>query len=389
MQLSQTYVRSSAGLRGFSSKVEPRTASVLDREKLGMKAELKAKFLQYLVHKNGNEGKTWLKVVVPLLLLGIGSAIALPSFLNQGGKAKLENQVIYNARATLPSIPAVRRIPGTDLIPATNPKAQLALMPSSTSIDSAIATEVPQAQPQLIKKAALSIVVESIDKSFQSISAIVKKQQGYILSSQDSQPKDPSTRPTGAMQVRVPQEKLDATLDALAKLGTVQNRLITVEDFSNQIVDYTVRLRNLRKSEEMVLKIMERSGSVGDVLYAAQNLREIRELIERIEAQLKSLRTQVAYSTITISLEEAVAATPPSQQPFGLRFQETWGKSTHAMSEFTLGLLSLSIWLFTFSPYLLLGGAAVYGYRKFRRQKSDLSAQKPELPPAVDAQSKI
>jgi chemotaxis protein histidine kinase CheA len=374
----------SAGLRGFSSKVEPRTASVLNQEKLAMKAELKAKYLQHLVHKNGNEGKTWVKVVVALLLLGIASAIALPSFLNQANKAQLEMEMEraeMNPRPMV-AVPAVRRIPGTESTPAVS-------VPRSISPDSAIATEVPQAQPQLIKKAALSIVVESIDKSFQSISAIVKKQQGYILSSQDSQPQDPSTRPTGTMQIRVPQEKLDATLDALAKLGTVQNRLITVEDFSNQIVDYTVRLRNLRKSEEMVLKIMERSGSVRDVLYAAQNLREIRELIERIEAQLKSLRTQVAYSTITISLEEAVAATPPSQQPLGLRVQETWGKSTHAMSEFTLGLLSLSIWLFTFSPYLLLGGAAVYGYRKFRRQKSDLSAQKAELPPAVDAQSKI
>ncbi|MFB2982891.1 DUF4349 domain-containing protein [Microseira sp. BLCC-F43] len=349
-----------------------------------MKAELKAKYLQLIVHKNGKEGKTWVKVVVALLLLGIASAIALPSFLNQANKAQLEMEMEraeMNPRPMV-AVPAVRRIPGTESTPAVS-------VPRSISPDSAIATEVPQAQPQLIKKAALSIVVESIDKSFQSISAIVKKQQGYILSSQDSQPQDPSTRPTGAMQVRVPQEKLDATLDALAKLGTVQNRLITVEDFSNQIVDYTVRLRNLRKSEEMVLKIMERSGSVRDVLYAAQNLREIRELIERIDAQLKSLRTQVAYSTITISLEEAVAATPPSQQPLGLRVQETWGKSTHAMSEFTLGLLSLSIWLFTFSPYLLLGGAAVYGYRQFRRQKSDLSAQKPELPPAVDAQSKI
>lgn len=173
------------------------------------------------------------------------------------------------------------------------------------------------------------------------------------------------------MQIRVPQQRLDITLDALAKLGTVQNRLITVEDVSEQIVDYDARLRNLRRSEEMVLKIMKRSGSVGEVLNASQNLSSIRETIERIEAQLKSLRTQISYSTITLNLEEAVSAAPPSQQPLGLRVQESWGKSTHAMSELTLGLLGLSIWLFAFSPYLLLGGGAVYAYHKFKQQKKD------------------
>lgn len=67
-------------------------------------------------------------------------------------------------------------------------------------------------------------------------------------------------------------------------MGTVENQMITAEDVSDQLVDVQARLRNLRKSEEMVLKIMERSGSVGDVLKAANELSTIRESIERIDA---------------------------------------------------------------------------------------------------------
>ncbi|MCZ0901313.1 DUF4349 domain-containing protein, partial [Microcoleus sp. HI-ES] len=149
-------------------------------------------------------------------------------------------------------------------------------------------------------------------------------------------------------------------LDTLAKLGTVENRSLTAEDVTDQLVDSEARLRNLRKSEEMVLKIMERSGSVGDVLKAAQELSNIRESIERIDAQLKSLRNQVAYSTISLTLEAAVSAQQTPEPSLGLRVQETWGKATHSVGELTLGLFGLGIWLLAYSPYLLLIGAAVY-----------------------------
>jgi hypothetical protein len=240
------------------------------------------------------------------------------------------------------------------------------------------AATVPQARPQLIKKAELSLVVQSIDQSLQAIAQITRQQQGDIFGLQDSKPQRNSDRHTASMQIQVPQAQLEATLAALEKLGTVQSRSLTVEDVSNQLVDFQARLRNLRRSEEMLLKIMERSGSMSEVLQVSQELSNIRQSIEQIDAQLKNLQAQVAYSTISLTIAEPIAAAPPLQTPVGLRIQETWGQATHSMGEFTIGLLNFSIWLFVYSPYLLLiGGGAALAYHHFGKPKPTPPATTP------------
>lgn len=303
----------------------------------------------------GNNSTTRFAVVA---FLTLSSAIALPSCggspppSDTGGAASpssRENQVAASAPKSAPPPPA-----------AEARSADVAKKPAETTAN----------RPQLIKKAEMSVIVKSIDTSTKSVTDIVKKQQGDILGFQNQKPPDSSIRQTATVDIRVPQERLETTLDALAKLGTVQNRGLTAEDVTAQLVDNEARLKNLRKSEEMVLKIMERSGSVGDVLKASQELSNIRESIERIDAQLKSLRNQVAYSTISLTLEAAVSAQQTPEPALGLRVQETWGKATHSVGELTLGLFALSIWLLAFSPYLLLIGAAVYGFSRFKKQHS-------------------
>ncbi|MGD1914168.1 MAG: DUF4349 domain-containing protein [Rivularia sp. (in: cyanobacteria)] len=225
---------------------------------------------------------------------------------------------------------------------------------------------LPKRKPQLIKKARITVLVDSLDKSVDSVEQIINRQQGYLLSLQETQLDKSNSRLRATIQMRVPQDVLETTLKELAKLGTVQNRNISAEDVGEQIVDFQARLSNLRRTESNLQKIMDKSGSVKDILNVARELSNVRGQIERITGQLKSLQNQVAYSTITLGLEAAVSNT--SNQP-GLpsQIQDTWKYSTRSFGTFTLGLLKLGIWLIVYTPYLLILVAVGYFLkRKFR-----------------------
>ena len=226
-------------------------------------------------------------------------------------------------------------------------------------------TAVTPDQPQLIKRAQLSLIVDSIDDSLKRASQLIRAQQGDILDLQDNQIE--AIQRTASIRIRVPQANLDPLLASLSELGSVQQQGLRAEDVSTQIVDAQARLRNLRKSEESLLKIMERSGEISHVLEVSRELSSVRERIEQIDARMQNLQTQVRYSTVDLTLAAAVAAQPDGR-PLGETVGATWRDATRSVGELTVNLMQIGLWLLAYSPYLLvLAIASALGYRTLRR----------------------
>lgn len=229
-------------------------------------------------------------------------------------------------------------------------------------------TDVPQSLPQLVKRAELVIQVRTMDDAIEQVMAIARNAGGDLLRLQNQTPPNDTAQHTAYLELRVPQAQLDLAIDQLSELGTVDQQFLTAEDVSAQLVDFEARLRNLRKAEETVLEIMDRSGEIGDVLQVAQELRTIRQSIEQIDGQLASLRNRVSYSTIALTLEAEGAGTP-SQNTVTTQLGNSWRGATRSVATFTVDLMQIGIWLLVYSPYwIVLGGL---GYGVYRLVKND------------------
>jgi len=277
--------------------------------------------------------------------------------------------------------------PGAAPMEAAVPLAESADLAAKQSVaNQAGATEaaagVPQAAPKLVKTAQVTLTVDSVKQSIAKVTAIARQQQGDLLGLQDQIPPDQGIRHTASLQLRVPSAKLDATLNALTALGTVQQQAITAEDVSTQLVDFQARLRNLRNTEAMLLKIMTRSGGISDVLKVSQELSNVRSQIEQIDAQFTDLSNRVAYSVVNISLEESIASIPP-QPPLASELQESWEQASHAVGQFTVGLMKLGIWLVAYSPYWLFLAIAATVFLQRRRPHTPPPAADLAEPPAA------
>ncbi|WP_074163329.1 DUF4349 domain-containing protein [Nodularia spumigena] len=223
----------------------------------------------------------------------------------------------------------------------------------SESMPQAEAAPVPRALPQLIKKAAMFVIVNSVSQSIDAVSQIINQQQGDIIGLNERQPTRETNRHTASMTLRVPQNLLEPTIKELAKLGTVSNRNITAEDVGDRLVDFQARLNNLQRTEANLQKIMDRAGSIRDVLSVAQELNNVRQSIEQIDAQLKSLKNQVAYSTITLNfVTQLIRIHQSGFLPFLINLIAYVLVVNHHGIEAVLLAKNISLVLHAFLPYL-------------------------------------
>ncbi|MBD0267703.1 MAG: DUF4349 domain-containing protein [Cyanobacteria bacterium Co-bin8] len=242
-----------------------------------------------------------------------------------------------------------------------------AAVPSEATAGGAPAVALPQASPQLVKQAKLTLILDDVDEGTAAATQIAQQLQGDILTLEDWQPQQLTAPRQVNLTLRLPQQNLEAALDQIRQLGDIQQQSVTAEDVSDQLVDLSARLRNLRQSEAALLKIMDRSGKIPEVLEVSRELSTVRESIERLAAQQQQLNQQVTYSTITLTLTSAIATTP-NPRPLGETVSTSWQAATQSVGTFTVGLLKISLWLLAYSPYLaLIAGIAFGGYRWQRR----------------------
>lgn len=163
------------------------------------------------------------------------------------------------------------------------------------------------------------------------------------------------------IELRVPTAQFDALIGSLGTLGKVESVTANVQDVGEEYVDLGARASNARRMEARLVEMMAtRTGRLSDALTVEQELKRVREEIERYDARLRWLERRASTSTLTVSLHEPFALTDrprpgPIVEALGVAWQRTLGVIAWCIA--SLGVII---------PVGLLVGLGVFAVRRLQ-----------------------
>jgi hypothetical protein len=313
-----------------------------------------------------------------LATVAILALFLVPSFVHTwGGTSTIESPVDSSegltgavgapAPALPPVMPAPKTVGGVAAFAARSPAQHQRAGTGHAGADAADAAA--RAGRQLARNGAIGLIVPDVTTALGQIQRLTDAQFGAVTGLEDTAPSAPGESHTARVTVSVPDDRFTHTLGALSALGGVTSRSVKTEDLTDSIVDGDARLRNLRHEETDLLRIMDRSGKISDVLDVEQQLASTREAIEQLDAQQKAMRQRVAYATIVIDLSDE-KTTPVAVAGPGTQIAQSWHGAVRALWAFTLIVIAQGLLLVAFAPYLVvLGLVAYFGYRRIARRR--------------------
>jgi len=111
-------------------------------------------------------------------------------------------------------------------------------------------------------------------------------------------------RITGTITLRIPAENFEDVIKEIEKVGDLKEEKITLEDVTEQYIDLTARLNNLKRQEQRYLEILEMAVTVEEVLTVENQLGRIRGDIESMEGRVLYLDNRISLSTIQVHVSE-------------------------------------------------------------------------------------
>lgn len=251
---------------------------------------------------------------------------------------------------------------------------------TGTGVD---ATGVPADERYIIRSVGLRVQVDDVEDALEEVRAAVATADGIVTAIQVSTDDAiPIYRyeATGALAdgaplrgyavVRVPAENLGAFLESVSGLGAVQRQAEDETDVTQEHIDLSARLENLKAQEERLREFFERAESVEDMLAIEQELGRVRGEIESLTAQIAFLERQASMATVTIEL----AGKPPVVSPVG----SDWGfvrAITQGVRGFVNTINALVVFVMSALPLIIVAVIAWFAGRSILRRRRNTGRQ--------------
>lgn len=258
---------------------------------------------------------------------------------------------------------------------------------SAAGQDGTVST--PAAGRKLIKTVTMELETREFESFIQQMNDRVAAAGGYIESSSVDGGRYSSnsyyTR-NASVTARIPAERLDDFCSGIAGISNVVYRHENTSDVTLRYYDTESHMKALQSEYETLVGILEKCTKLEDVISVQRRITEVLYQIESNKTTLNNYDSLVAYSTVTMRIEEVKEETVVTEQTVGQRISHGLKGTMRDIREDAEDML---VWFAANLPYLLIWGvviaAAVLVARGLiRRSRRKRAARK--TPAAVQAE---
>lgn len=221
----------------------------------------------------------------------------------------------------------------------------------------------------VIRTGIIHMVVKDIGVSVKSIIQYAENKGGWVVSSGVTEREE---IPSGSIAVRVPAEIFDEAMAYFKGLAEkVSYEGTQGQDVTEEYTDLQSRLRNLEATESQLLKIMERSGTIPDVLAVQRELTTVRSQIEQTKGRIQYLERSAEMSTISINLALSEELLPiPSAEKWRPVYviKRAWSSLLGSLRGISYFLIWIGIYAIIWVPL----GIIVWQVRKFWKRRKEI-----------------
>ncbi len=202
---------------------------------------------------------------------------------------------------------------------------------------------------KIIRTMNINAETKAFDEAAASIESLTASLGGYIEASSRSGGSLHSGSSviarSASYTLRVPAEQLDAFRAGLGEGINVVRESSGIDDITDRYFDVDARLSTLRTEEERLLDMLEKATELEYLITLEQRLSEVRYQIESYTGTLRRYDSQVAYSTVRLTLDEVLEYTPVTQTPktfgerMGIAFRDSWADFADGCKSFAIGFV--------------------------------------------------
>ena len=231
---------------------------------------------------------------------------------------------------------------------------------------------------KLVYSASVGVETKDIDKALEHIYAKIKEYNGIIQDERQSNMGNVvyddwyryGGNASAYIFVRIPQEHYDVFLNSIEVENgdiVVSNLSKSVQNMTQTYYDTESRLRSLRIQEERLFEFMENAYDISDMLDVEDRLTDVQYEIDSATNSLRTIDNDVAYSKVTLNIEEVVKYTSTPENPKNF-FERVWSYITGSVEDFAETLeywLEVAIYLI---PYLFVLIVIYIAFIKVKRK---------------------